>query len=355
MAEDTDKESKTEDPSARRLDEARKKGDVPKSMDLPQWASLAAVFAVIAIGGGWMLRKVAGDLLPFIASPDAFEMSGEGARTMMWTAMMTVAAPISAVMLTAAFAGAAGSLLQTGLLFTPDKLKPDLKKLSPLEGWKRLFGADALFQFGKSTAKLIAIATVVWITFKPHSRELETLVALEPAALLPLARDLLVSMVSGVLALLLLGAGFDWFWQRHRWATRMKMSREELKEDFKSTEGDPHVKAKLKQIRLEKSKKRMMQAVPTATVVVMNPTHYAVALKYEPGETPAPLCVAKGVDAMALRIRDLAREHGVEVVEDPPLARALYASVEVDQSIPRQHFEAVATIIGFILGKKNKR
>jgi flagellar biosynthetic protein FlhB len=135
----------------------------------------------------------------------------------------------------------------------------------------------------------------------------------------------------------------------------MKMSREELKEDFKSTEGDPHVKAKLKQIRMEKSRKRMMQAVPTATVVVMNPTHFAVALKYEPGETPAPLCVAKGMDAVALRIRDLAREHGVEVIEDPPLARALYATVEVDQSIPRQHFEAVAAIIGFILGKKNGR
>jgi flagellar biosynthetic protein FlhB len=135
---------------------------------------------------------------------------------------------------------------------------------------------------------------------------------------------------------------------------RMMMSREEVKQDYKNSEGDPHIKAKLKQIRMEKSRKRMMQAVPTATVVVMNPTHYAVALKYEPGETPAPICVAKGVDAVALRIRDLARESGVEVIEDPPLARALYAAVEVDGSIPRQHFEAVATIIGFILGKRTR-
>jgi len=133
---------------------------------------------------------------------------------------------------------------------------------------------------------------------------------------------------------------------------RMRMSREELKEDYKSTEGDPHVKAKLKQIRMERSRKRMMQAVPTATVVVMNPTHFAVALRYEPGETAAPICVAKGVDKLALKVRDLAREHGVEVIEDPPLARALFASVEVDQVIPRQHFEAVAKIIGFILGRR---
>jgi flagellar biosynthetic protein FlhB len=136
---------------------------------------------------------------------------------------------------------------------------------------------------------------------------------------------------------------------------RMKMSLQEVKEDYKSTEGDPYIKAKLKQLRMEKSRKRMMQAVPTATVVVMNPTHYAVALKYEPGETAAPICVAKGMDALALRIRDMAREHGVEVVEDPPLARALYAAVDVDQTIPHQHFEAVATIIGFILGQRKPR
>ncbi|MBW3617115.1 MAG: flagellar biosynthesis protein FlhB [Proteobacteria bacterium] len=355
MAEEADKESKTEDPTSTRLDEARKKGDVAKSMDLPQWASLAAAFSVMAVAGGWMVRDLAGAMVPFIASPEAFEVTGEGLRQVMGTAMLAVGVPIGAVMLSAALAGAAGSLVQTGLLFSPEKIKPDFKKLSPMQGWKRLFGADALFQFGKSFVKLIAIAVVVWIIFKPHARELETLVALPPSALLPLARELLISMFGAVLILLLAGAGFDWFWQRLRWMKRMRMSKEEVKQDYKNSEGDPHVKAKLKQIRMEKSRKRMMQAVPTATVVVMNPTHYAVALKYEPGETAAPICVAKGVDALALRIRDLAREHGVEVVEDPPLARALYAAVDVDETIPRQHFEAVATIIGFILGKRKPR
>ena len=355
MAEEPDKESKTEDPTAKRLDDARKKGDVAKSMDVPQWTALAAAYAVMAVGGGWMVRNLAEAMLPFIASPHAFEMSGEGLRKVMWTAMLAFGIPVGLIMLTAALAGAAGSLVQIGLLFSPEKIKPDFKKLSPMQGWKRLFGADALFQFAKSTIKLIAIVIVVWLTFKPHARELETLVALPPAAMLPLTRDLLMSMFGSVLLLLLVGAGFDWFWQRHRWMTRMKMSLQEVKEDYKSTEGDPHIKAKLKQLRMEKSRKRMMQAVPTATVVVMNPTHYAVALKYEPGETAAPVCVAKGMDALALRIRDMAREHGVEVVEDPPLARALYAAVDVDQTIPHQHFEAVATIIGFILGKRKRR
>lgn len=353
MSEAPEKDSKTEDPTSTRLDEARKKGDVAKSMDLPQWASLAASFSVLAVAGGWMTRDLAEAMVPFIASPHAFEMSGEGLRSVMLSSLTAVALPIGAVMLAAAFAGAGGSLIQVGLLFSPEKIKPDFKKLSPAQGWKRLFGADALFQFGKSLIKLVLIAAVVWLTFKPHARELETLVALQPAAMLPFARELLLSMFGGVLMLLLVGAGFDWFWQRMRWMQRMRMTKEEVKQDYKNSEGDPHVKAKLKQIRMEKSRRRMMQAVPTATVVVMNPTHFAVALRYEPGETPAPVCVAKGVDALALRIRDLAREHGVEVVEDPPLARALYAAVDIDGVIPRQHFEAVATVIGFILGKRS--
>ena len=353
MSEGPDKESKTEDPTTRRLEEARKKGDVVKSMDVPQWASLAGVFGVLAIAGGWLLGGLSERLVPFIAEPHAFEMTGPAMREVVRGALLASAPLLGGVLLTAAACGAAGSLGQTGLLFTPSKLAFDLKKLSPMQGWKRLFGADALFQFGKSVLKLIVICAIVWFVFKPHARELESLVALPPGALLPLARELMVALFAAVLIFLLLGAGFDWFWQRHRWMSRMKMSREELKEDYKQSEGDPHIKAKLKQIRFERAKRRMMQAVPTATVVVMNPTHYAVALRYEPGETPAPMCVAKGVDALALKIRDLAREHGVEVIEDPPLARALYATVDIDQSIPRQHFEAVAKIIGFILGKRS--
>jgi flagellar biosynthetic protein FlhB len=136
---------------------------------------------------------------------------------------------------------------------------------------------------------------------------------------------------------------------------RMRMSREEVKEDYKQSEGDPHIKAKLKQMRVERSKRRMIQAVPTATVVVMNPTHYAVALKYDASETPAPLCVAKGLDSLALKIREVAEEHRVPVIEDPPLARALYAAVEVDQAIPAQHYQAVARIIGFVLNAAKRR
>jgi flagellar biosynthetic protein FlhB len=149
--------------------------------------------------------------------------------------------------------------------------------------------------------------------------------------------------------------GADWFIQKQRFMARMRMSKEEQKEEFKNTEGDPHVKAKQKQLRAERARRRMMQAVPKATVVVMNPTHYAVALKYVQGEDAAPICVAKGMDAVALKIREVAKDSNVPVIEDPPLARALYAAVEIDDVIPAAHFEAVAKIIGFILRQSRRR
>ena len=354
MAGDQDPESKTEAPTDRKLSEARRKGDVAKSMDLPQWASLAATFGVLAIAGGWMIQRLAADLLPYIANPHEFEVSGPGLQRVMLSLMIAAAPMVAGVLICAAVAGAAASLLQTGLLFSPEKIKFDLSKLSPMAGFKRLFGVDALVQFLKSVIKLCAVAAVVWWVFKPHARELEQLVALDVAALLPLTRRLLISLFFAVLIFLGFGAGADYLWQRFRFMQRMRMSKEELKDEFKSTEGDPHVKAKLKQIRVERSRKRMMQAIPTATVVVTNPTHYAVALRYEAGDTPVPICVAKGVDSLALKIREIAGAHNVPIIEDVPLARALYATVEVDEVIPRQHFEAVARIIGFILGGRNR-
>ena len=163
------------------------------------------------------------------------------------------------------------------------------------------------------------------------------------------AMDVLKRLVFAVAAFLLVVAGADWLWQRQRFMARMRMTKEELKEDFKQSEGDPHIKARQKQLRNERARRRMIQAVPEATVVVMNPTHYAVALKYDAGETPAPMCVAKGLDTLALKIREVAEANGVPVIEDPPLARALYATVEVDEVIPPAHYEAVAKIIGFIM------
>ena len=356
MAEETEQSSRTEEATPRKLEDARRKGDVAKSPDVPQWMSLAAACAVLLAGGGMFSTQMAGDLLPFIAQPETMIGaldSGDG-MSLMARALWAAAPLLGTVLFAAGAAGAAGNFVQHGFLWTPDKLAPDVSRLSPMKGFQRLFGVDGLVAFLKTLLKVAAVGYIAWLVLKPHAREFENLAAMGPAAILPFCQKLIFSLMVGVLAFMGVTAGADWLWQRLRFAEKMKMSREELKEDHKQSEGDPHVKARLRQLRVERSRKRMMQNVPKATVIITNPTHYAVALRYVQGETAAPLCVAKGVDTLALKIREVGAEHDVPILEDPPLARALYAAVDVDETIPREHFEAVAKVIGFVMNPKNK-
>lgn len=355
MAEENDASSRTEEATPRRLEEARKRGEVAKSADFASWASMAGTAGAIAMAGGWLCRDLTQRLLPFLSHADSFDLQNGGAVEVMRLAV-TAAAPALVVVLGAGMAsGVAGNVLQHGFLWSTERLTPDFSKISPLSGFKRLFGIDGLMQFLRSVLKLVIVAVVAWMSLKPHVRDFEGLARTEPAAVLPIAAALLKSLAFAVLTFLGVGAGLDWLWQRQRFMARMRMSREEMKEEHRQSEGDPHVKARQRKIRIERARRRMIQAVPKATVVIANPTHYAVALKYEQGETEAPICVAKGVDLVALKIREVAEEANVPVVEDPPLARALYAAVEIDEQIPANHYQAVAKIIGFVLSKAKKR
>ena len=355
MAEEPDSGSKTEEATPRKLEEARRRGEVPKSSDLTQWASLAGAVAVVAMVGGTMSANLAQQLRPFIEHPQAFDISNGGGAMVMRTALMAAAPIIFAVMGGAAVCGAFGNLVQHGFLLTPDRLAPDFSRISPMKGFERLYGIDGMMGFLRSALKIGLVGAVAWMAMRPHAGELQSMVGDDPMTLLPRSAEMLRQLFFSVLALLGVMAMIDWIWQRQRFLQRMRMSKEELKEDFRQAEGDPHIKAKIRQIRNERSRRRMMQNVPKATVVVMNPTHYAVALRYEAGETPAPLCVAKGMDSLALKIREVAEAHGVPVIEDAPLARALYATVEVDQTIPHEHYNAVAKVIGFVLQTAARR
>jgi flagellar biosynthetic protein FlhB len=350
MSDTNDSASKTEEATPRKLQQARERGEVVKTPDVAPLASLAAAATVVALAGGYLSRNLMMALTPFLAHPDAMSFDSDGGVAIMKSAVVAAAPVVGAVVLAACAAGVAGNVIQTGLMFTPDRLAPDLSKLSPAAGLKRIFGIDGAMQFLKSLLKVTLTGLLAWWVLKPHLNELEDLARFEPLAMLTFSADILRRLVFAVAAFLVVVAGADWFWQRQRFLQRMRMTKEETKEDFKQSEGDPHIKARQRQLRNERARRRMMQAVPTATVVVMNPTHYAVALKYDQGETPAPLCVAKGVDSLALKIREIAEAAGVPVLEDPPLARALYAAVEIDEIIPPAHYEAVAKIIGFILG-----
>ena len=350
-----DRESKTEEPTSRKLEQAREKGDGVKTMDLASFATLAASASVIIGAGEWMSRNLVAQLTPFFAHPQAMTFTGGSGLEIFRYAVLAAAPALLLVMVAAGGAGAAASLLQTGLRFTPDKLKPEMSKVSPRKGLERLFGIDALMQFVKSLAKVGITAVLAWWVLKPYIPQFSSLSALDPMAMLPFCMEILKRLVFAVAALTLMVAGADWLWQRKRFMTRMKMTPQEVKEDHKSSDGDPHVKARQKQLRYQAARRRMMQAVPEATVVLMNPTHYAVALKYEAGEDAAPLCVAKGMDTLALKIRAVAEAAGVPVIEDAPLARALYAAVDIDDMIPPAHYEAVAKIIGFILNAGARR
>lgn len=357
MAEDKDPESKTEEATPRKLEDARKKGDVAKSPDVASALSLLGAAAVLLLAGGPFAGMMAESLLPFIASPHTMMGALDaGAGVEIGARALWAAAPfLGALALAVILGGVGGNLAQSGLIFSAEKMKPKWSKINPLEGVKRIYGPDGLMNFVKTFVKLLAVIAVCWMVLRPHLRELENMAAMSPASILPFARDLAVWLMASTLAFLAVTAGADYLWQRMRFAKRMRMTREELKEDYKQSEGDPHVKARLKQIRAQRGRQRMMQNVPKATVIVTNPTHYSVALRYEPDQGDgAPVCLAKGVDTLALKIREVAKEHNVPIVENVPLARALYASVDVDQTIPREHFEAAAQVIGFVFRKRRR-
>ncbi len=355
MAEENDAASKTEEATPRKLEEARRRGEVAKSLDVPAFASLAAAAGFIALGGGYLARNLAENLQPFIAHADAYDLTAGGGAELLRQAAMAAAPIVIGVMLAAGLAGVGGNLVQHGFLFTTERLRPDPSRLSPAAGFRRLFGIDGLVQFLKQALKIVLIGAVAYACVRPRLSDVERTLAIDPLSGLLLAGDALRGLFVGVLAVLGVGAALDWLWQRQRFLARMRMTREELKEDYRQSEGDPHVRARLRQIRYERARRRMMQNVPKATVVVTNPTHFAVALRYDQGDTPAPVCVAKGQDEIALRIRSVAEEHRVPIVEDAPLARALYATVEIDEAIPRQHYEAVAKVIGFVMRQAQRR
>jgi flagellar biosynthetic protein FlhB len=233
-------------------------------------------------------------------------------------------------------------------LWTTDTLQPKFNRISPLAGIKRLFSAQALANFVKGLLKLAVVGTVLTILLWPERYRAEGLTWTDPAAILPVTRDLSLKLLGAVVAMLAIVAAVDYLFQYRQWYERQKMTLRELKDEFKESEGDPAIKGKLKQTRQTRMRKRMMAAVPKATVIITNPTHYSVALQYERG-MDAPVCVAKGVDAVALKIREIAREHSVPIVENPPLARALHATVDVDEAISPEHYKAVAEVISFVM------
>ncbi len=351
MADENDASDKTEDPTQKRLDDAHDRGDVAKSQEINTWFVIAGGTLVLStfsgsLGGGIMMP-----LRNLVANSWMVHADGPGLMALAQSLAYAVIGALGVPLLMLALAAIAGNMLQHRLVWSGESLKPKFSKISPGAGAKRIFGKQAAANFGKGIFKLVALGVVMMAVLWPERHRLEAMVRFDPAEVLGATTSLTLQLMGAVVAMLAVVAIADYLFQYRQWYERQKMSLQEMKEEFKQSEGDPHIKGRIRQLRHARMKKRMMTAVPKASVIITNPTHYAVALSYERG-MPAPICVAKGVDTIALKIREIAKAHDVPIVENVPLARALHATVEIDDEIPVEHYHAVAEVIGYVMGLK---
>jgi len=346
---------KTEDPTPRRLDEARKRGQVVSSREINNWMVLFAATILTVTSGPSIMTDIKGVLRNFLEQSYAIPTDNVGLSKVIVGLCLRIGGDLIIPLLALSFAGAISAFLQTGPLFTVDPIMPDLSKISIIKGFGRLFSMRSVAELGKALVKFTLIGVAMLIVLKPYLPGVEHFVGLDLSQTMFELQKLFLKMMIAVLSVLFFLAIADYMFQRHEFMKSMRMSKQDIKEEFKQTEGDPHIKGKLRQLREQKARQRMMQNVPKADVVITNPTHYAIALKYDSKEMDAPMMIAKGVDLVAERIREVAKEHNIPVIENPTLARALYGTMEIDQTIPREHFKAVAEVISYVFKLKGRR
>ena len=350
MADEDDTE-KSEDPTQKRLDDALERGDVAKSQEVNTWFVIAGGTLVLMAFSGGMGGGLTTTMRGLIANSYKISMDGQALPQLFQKLGIELIAAIAVPFLVLMLAAIAGNIIQHRLVWSAESLKPKFSKVSPASGFKRIFGKQAAANFAKGLFKLIALGAVMTAILWPERHRLESFMHFDPGMILSATTSMTVHLMGAVVAMLAAVAIADYFFQYRQWFERQKMSLQEMKQEFKQSEGDPHIKGRIRALRVARMRKRMMAAVPTASVVITNPTHYAVALKYERG-MPAPICVAKGVDLIAFKIREVAAAHDVPVVENVPLARALHATVEIDDEIPVEHYHAVAEVIGYVMKLK---
>ncbi len=348
MAEEADNSDKTEDPTQKRLDEALERGDVVKSQEVNTWFVIAGATLVLIQFAGGMSDGLTTTMRGLLANAHSIRMDGPSLPSLFQKIGLEMLAAVAVPFLVLTVAAFVGNIVQHRLVWSYDALTPKFSKISPMAGMKRLFSKQALVNLAKGLVKIVLIGSVLTGMLWPEWGRLEGLERTDPAAILPLTYTLAVKLMTAVAAMLAAVAAADYLFQFRDWYARQKMSLQEIKEEYRQNEGDPVIKGKMKQLRNTKQRRRMMQKVPKAAVIITNPTHYAIALEYERG-MEAPICVAKGMDAVALKIREIGAKHSVPIVENPPLARALHATVEIDEPIPPEHYKAVAEVIGYVM------
>jgi flagellar biosynthetic protein FlhB len=351
MAQD-DKESRTEEPTEKKVADAVEKGNVPRSRDIPVFASMIGILAAGALVVASGVRPLVETISTFLDHPGDFSLAtGEEANQLLSALSMEVGAFLLPVVAVLMLAGAGVAAFQHAPTFSLEQIRPKWSRVSPIEGWTRIFGSRGFVEFLKSLLKLAVVGGVCAVLLNAYRQEAVGSILADPASLPGSILDLALRLLAAVCVSLVVMVAADVVWSRFRWRADLRMTKQELKDEVRQAEGDPLVKSRLRSLARDRARRRMIAAVPTATVVIANPTHYAIALKYDRLKGGAPVCVAKGADLVALRIREVAERNGVPVIEDKPLARALFGAVEVDQWIPPEFYRAIAKILHFLYAR----
>jgi flagellar biosynthesis protein FlhB len=348
MAEDSFQE-KTEPASDRKREEARRKGKIARSVELNSALVLLFGLLILFVGGKALASGMAEIARSAFMRSGTMPVNTENLHAMMSGGMVRLGLLMAPVILGIMVVGLASSYLQVGFVYSPEVLRPTFDKINPMQGIKKiLVSRRSLMELAKSMIKVTIVGIVAYFSIKDVIAESPTLVESDPSAVMGYLGSSAYSLgIKTGMAFLVL-AVVDYFYQRFEHEKELRMSKEEVKEETKSTEGDPMVKGRIRTIQRRIAYRRMMQDVPKADVIVTNPTHLAVALKYDADDMRAPRVVAKGADYIALKIREIAAAHDVPIVEDKPLAQALYRSVEIGQEIPEKMFQAVAQLLAYI-------
>lgn len=347
-------QEKTEKPTARRRSKAREQGQVAKSQEISSVGVLLAGITSLWLFGGFFYDQIVGLMRHMFQNFGGAHLdyaSMVDLSSMVWSHFLLTVLPVWAAVTLVAIVT---NLAQVGFLFAPKKIKPDLKKINPLKGLKKFVSLRILVDLGKNLGKLFTVGGVAYLTVRGEWDNLPKLGDMQVEAIALYIMDVCFTIFwRSVLAMVVL-AILDWAYQKWDFEKNLKMSKQEIKDEYKQTEGDPQVKGRIRSLQREQAKNRMMADVPNADVVLTNPTHLAVALSYKVGHMDAPTVVAKGANKVAEKIKEIAKEHNIPIIEDKPLARALYKAVEVGQSIPGDLYEAVAAILAHVYRMKNK-
>ncbi|MBU5466762.1 flagellar biosynthesis protein FlhB [Virgibacillus sp. MSJ-26] len=345
---------KTEKATPKKRQDERKKGKVAKSQDVNTAILLLFSFSILFIFGGMMKESMMTLYRQTFTEFIHWDLTENSVHQIFSGASIEVAKMLAPIVLIAIVAGLASNLMQVGFLFTAEPLKFDLKKIDPIQGAKRIFSIRALVELLKSLLKIVFIATVTFAIIWKFKDDMMMMAFKDiEGALSFFGKTTIIMGISATIALLFLSV-FDYAYQRYDFEKNMRMSKQDIKDEHKNIEGDPLIKSKIKEKQRQMAMRRMMSEVPTADVVITNPTHYAIAIKYDEDKATAPYIVAKGTDQVALKIKEIAKNNDVVTVENRPLARSLYSETEIGDLIPEHFFKAIAEILAYVYRLNNR-